>query len=307
MCESIGHDIVPNGTIYLGESVTLYITVPNMKRPVVWKSLNYKYECDRTCADGVDYKVTQTGNISTLWIRNVSWKFSTWIFYDDNLHYAQINLDINVKPKIEIKQTSCEYKVMALCSLPPTHIECLYDKKHLKFTDTVKSNCSDGKTISNVGTLKFSKFSGNVNCSFTLAKIFSEYRMLQIECEGPDPWICPTTIVLLCVSVLFIIMTIAVIIWCQKNGNGEDSVPRICLTAIVLLSVSVLLFILMIIVIIFKCIKGKESLSGSQTPAIVLLVTVLISLIIAGFCLLKNIIHLKIQKTGNEKKRLIRK
>ncbi|CAI9742548.1 Hypothetical predicted protein [Octopus vulgaris] len=302
--ESVGHKIVPNGTIYLGESTTLYITIPNIKRPVVWQSLNYKYECDRTCADGDDYKVTLVGNTSSLWIRNVSWKFSTWVFSDDNLQFAKIDLDINVKPEIEIKHTNCEYTVKALCSLPVTHIECRYGKEHLNFVDTVTSNCPDGQTLSNVDKLRFSKLSGNVTCTFTLDKIFREDRTLQVECDS-TPWICSITFVLVCVAVLFVMITIAVIIWCIKIRNGEDSALRSCIPAIGLLSVSILLFIVMIVVVIMKCLTGKESLFSSRIPAIVLLVSLFLSLIMAGYCLFKKIRYLKLQNDGNEKEILI--
>ncbi|XP_036369924.1 uncharacterized protein LOC115225115 isoform X4 [Octopus sinensis] len=88
------YKITQSGIAVLNGCLTLSITIPNMKRPVVWKCDNYKYECDRTCADGPDYKVTQDGNTSTLWIKKVTKECSTWKFDDDNLNAADIDLKI---------------------------------------------------------------------------------------------------------------------------------------------------------------------------------------------------------------------
>ncbi|XP_036370213.1 uncharacterized protein LOC115225458 [Octopus sinensis] len=86
--------ITQSGPAVLHRNVTLSIRIPNMKRPAVWKCHNYKYECDRTCADGPDYKVTQKEDTSTLWIRNITEKCSTWKFEDDNLNGGRIHLEI---------------------------------------------------------------------------------------------------------------------------------------------------------------------------------------------------------------------
>ncbi|XP_036369958.1 uncharacterized protein LOC115225116 isoform X8 [Octopus sinensis] len=94
------YKITQSGIAVLNRNLTLSITIPNMKRPVVWKCQNYKYECDKTCADGPDYKVTQDGDTSKLWIKKVTEKCSTWKFDDDNLNIGRIDLEIkNPKPK----------------------------------------------------------------------------------------------------------------------------------------------------------------------------------------------------------------
>ncbi|XP_052833958.1 uncharacterized protein LOC106883299 isoform X2 [Octopus bimaculoides] len=89
------YKITQSGNVVLNGNVTLMITIPNMRRPVVWRCHNYKYECDRTCANGTNYKVTQSGNHSTLWIRNVTKECLTWRFDDDNLQGGTIHLKIN--------------------------------------------------------------------------------------------------------------------------------------------------------------------------------------------------------------------
>ncbi|CAI9743612.1 XP_036369921.1uncharacterized protein LOC115225115 isoform X2 [Octopus vulgaris] len=94
------YNITQSGPAVLNRNLTLSITIPDMKRPVVWKCQNYKYECDRTCADGRDYKVTHLGDTSTLWIKKVTEKCSTWRFDDYNLKAADIYLEIkNPKPE----------------------------------------------------------------------------------------------------------------------------------------------------------------------------------------------------------------
>ncbi|CAI9744057.1 Hypothetical predicted protein [Octopus vulgaris] len=84
-----------NKNVVLGGSATLSIYIPNMKRPVVWKCENYKYECDRTCANGTEYKVTHNGNYSVLWIRKVTKECLTWMFVDDNINFGIIHLKID--------------------------------------------------------------------------------------------------------------------------------------------------------------------------------------------------------------------
>ncbi|CAI9743493.1 Hypothetical predicted protein [Octopus vulgaris] len=81
-------------------NVTMTITLPNMKRPLFWKCDNYKYECDRTCADGPYYKVAHVGNTSTLFIKDVTKNCLTWEFDDDNQNAADIHLKIK-DPKTE--------------------------------------------------------------------------------------------------------------------------------------------------------------------------------------------------------------
>ncbi|CAI9743624.1 Hypothetical predicted protein [Octopus vulgaris] len=95
------YNITQSGPAVLNRNLTLSITIPDMKRPVVWKCHNYKYECDRTCANGTDYKVIHSGDTSKLWIRKVTNKCSTWKFEDDNLNIGRIDLEIkNPKPEL---------------------------------------------------------------------------------------------------------------------------------------------------------------------------------------------------------------
>ncbi|XP_029634894.1 uncharacterized protein LOC115210431 isoform X1 [Octopus sinensis] len=173
------HDVVPNGTIWLGESIKLVIFIPNMKRPIVWWVNNERYECDSTCMDSSYYKVTQYNDTSTLWIANVTWENSKWFVEDDNLEFGKIDLDINVRPKIETKSTSTEHIVMAKCSHPRTTIRCYYGQKPLLFTRESLSKCPDGRTFSNIGILSYPGLCGNVTCWFTIGKIFVEDRLLK--------------------------------------------------------------------------------------------------------------------------------
>ncbi|XP_052824318.1 uncharacterized protein LOC106876058 isoform X2 [Octopus bimaculoides] len=155
-----------------------------MKRPVVWQSKNYKYECDRTCANG-DHIVTQDGNVSTLTIKNISWEFSKWSFMDDNIRGALLEMDIKVKPTIQImNETDCIYNVTAQCSLPVTHIECFIGKDLQKFSSNKTENCLDGKTYTFSATLK--PHSGNLKCSFTMDNIFSTERTKEVKCNNPS-------------------------------------------------------------------------------------------------------------------------
>ncbi|CAI9743532.1 Hypothetical predicted protein [Octopus vulgaris] len=96
---NIDLNINDNGALCV--SATLLTEIPNMKRPVVWKYMNYKYECDRTCANGPEYRVTHKGNVSTLWIRNVTKERLDWKFEDDNLNYRKFDLKINSLTKAE--------------------------------------------------------------------------------------------------------------------------------------------------------------------------------------------------------------
>ncbi|CAI9743580.1 Hypothetical predicted protein [Octopus vulgaris] len=89
------YEITQNNNGTLNVSVTLLIEIPNIKRPTVWKFNNYKYECDTTCANSPEYKVTQDGDISTFWIRNVIKERLTWKFEDDNLESSQFDLKIH--------------------------------------------------------------------------------------------------------------------------------------------------------------------------------------------------------------------
>ncbi|CAI9721815.1 Hypothetical predicted protein [Octopus vulgaris] len=176
-CEA--HEVVPDGTIWLGESITLFISIPNMTRPIVWSVNNHRYECDRTCVDNCYYKVTQYNDTSTLWIANVTWENSKWRVEDKNPEFGEIDLDINVRPKIEIKNIGTEHIVMAKCSYPRTRIKCYYGQKPLPFTRESLSKCPDGRTFSSIGILSYPGLCGNVTCRFTIGKIFEEDRLLK--------------------------------------------------------------------------------------------------------------------------------
>ncbi|XP_029654121.1 uncharacterized protein LOC115227428 isoform X1 [Octopus sinensis] len=96
------YEIIQNDNGALSVSATLLIKIPNMLRPTVWKFNNYKYECDRTCANSPEYRVTQDGDISTFWIRNVTKERLTWKFEDDNLESSKFDLKIHSSTRTEI-------------------------------------------------------------------------------------------------------------------------------------------------------------------------------------------------------------
>ncbi|XP_014790131.1 uncharacterized protein LOC106883582 [Octopus bimaculoides] len=89
------YEIIQSENIKLNGEATLNITVPNMRRPVVWRCNNYKYECDRTCANGTNYKVMQSGNTSTLSITKVTEDCLTWMFADYNINFGTTDLKIS--------------------------------------------------------------------------------------------------------------------------------------------------------------------------------------------------------------------
>ncbi|XP_052833903.1 uncharacterized protein LOC128251236 [Octopus bimaculoides] len=89
------HKIIQSENGTLDVSAILLTEIPNMKRPVIWRYQNYKYECDLTCANSPEYIVTHNGSISTLWIRSVTKERLSWTFCDDNLNYRKFDLKIN--------------------------------------------------------------------------------------------------------------------------------------------------------------------------------------------------------------------
>ncbi|XP_029652234.1 uncharacterized protein LOC115225414 [Octopus sinensis] len=89
------YKIIQSENVVLNESATLQIVVPNMRRPVFWRCNNHRYECDGTCPYSSDFKVTQSGNASTLWIRKVTKDFLSWTFCDYNINIGKIDLNIN--------------------------------------------------------------------------------------------------------------------------------------------------------------------------------------------------------------------
>ncbi|XP_036367318.1 uncharacterized protein LOC115232395 isoform X2 [Octopus sinensis] len=129
--------------------------------------------------DSSYYKVTQYNDTSTLWIANVTWENSKWFVEDDNLEFGKIDLDINVRPKIETKSTSTEHIVMAKCSHPRTTIRCYYGQERLSFTHESVSKCPDGRTFSTIGILRYPRLCGDLTCWFTIGKIFMEDRLLK--------------------------------------------------------------------------------------------------------------------------------
>ncbi|CAI9744052.1 XP_036355964.1uncharacterized protein LOC115231405 [Octopus vulgaris] len=86
----------------LGGSATLSIEIENMKRPAVWYCGNKRYECDRSCANGTEFQVSQSGNKSSLWMRRITNKCLTWKFLDDNVEGGIFHLKINNSTRIEI-------------------------------------------------------------------------------------------------------------------------------------------------------------------------------------------------------------
>ncbi|CAI9744053.1 XP_036355964.1uncharacterized protein LOC115231405 [Octopus vulgaris] len=73
-----------------------------MKRPAVWYCGNKRYECDRSCANGTEFQVSQSGNKSSLWMRRITNKCLTWKFLDDNVEGGIFHLKINNSTRIEI-------------------------------------------------------------------------------------------------------------------------------------------------------------------------------------------------------------
>ncbi|XP_052834141.1 uncharacterized protein LOC106877375 isoform X2 [Octopus bimaculoides] len=254
-----------------------------MKRPIFWQSENFTLDCNTTCTKSNDYRVSQEHDHSYLWIRNVSWEFSNWFFYEGNHKFGHISLDINVKPKIAIKSTSTGYKLMAVCSLPTTVIECYQGKKPLTFTEASQSNCSDGRTFSNIGTLSFSEFCGNVSCQFSTGNIFREYRMWHFESEHSSARNLTTEVVLRFVFFVLLFATgIPVSIGCQmrkeKSLKCEDSLLSICTANTFFWVLTILLFIAWIIVSFsliiignqLETLKVEDRLKGTSTTAIVI-------------------------------------
>uniref|UniRef100_A0A0L8I036 Uncharacterized protein n=1 Tax=Octopus bimaculoides TaxID=37653 RepID=A0A0L8I036_OCTBM len=95
------YEISQNEYGVLSVSGYLRIEIPNMKRPVIWRYQNYKYECDLTCANSTEYRVTQSRNVSTFWIRNVTNERLDWTFCDDNLNYGKFDLKMHSLTKAE--------------------------------------------------------------------------------------------------------------------------------------------------------------------------------------------------------------
>ncbi|XP_014788203.2 uncharacterized protein LOC106882146 isoform X2 [Octopus bimaculoides] len=96
------YEIIQNDNGTLDVTATLQIEIPNMKRPTIWKYNNYKYECDRTCANSPEYRVTQSGNVSTFRIQSVTKERLSWKFEDYNLNYGKFDLKIHSLTRTEI-------------------------------------------------------------------------------------------------------------------------------------------------------------------------------------------------------------
>ncbi|XP_029652183.1 uncharacterized protein LOC115225372 [Octopus sinensis] len=78
-----------------GGRVILYTNFTNMQRPVVWQCQDYKFECDRTCTNGDEFKVVQNNNYSVLWMKKVTEECLTWKFVDANGKGGTIHLKIS--------------------------------------------------------------------------------------------------------------------------------------------------------------------------------------------------------------------
>ncbi|XP_014786929.1 uncharacterized protein LOC106881157 isoform X2 [Octopus bimaculoides] len=89
------YEIIQSENVVLGRDVTLSINIPNMMRPLGWKCKTAKYECDLTCAEDKNIKVTHNGNMSTIFIRNVTKQCLTWDFEDNNVNGGRIHLERN--------------------------------------------------------------------------------------------------------------------------------------------------------------------------------------------------------------------
>ncbi|XP_029649930.1 uncharacterized protein LOC115223473 isoform X2 [Octopus sinensis] len=86
------YKIFQNEPVELGQSVLLSTEeIPNLRTPFHWSCANRRYECDKTCLDHEDFKVTNGGNSSTFWIRSVRKECLKWKF--------------NVEPQILMPET----------------------------------------------------------------------------------------------------------------------------------------------------------------------------------------------------------
>ncbi|CAI9739300.1 Hypothetical predicted protein [Octopus vulgaris] len=75
------YKIFQNEPVELGQSVLLSTEeIPNLRTPFHWSCGNRRYECDKTCLDHKDFKVTNRGNSSTFWIRSVTKECLKWKF-----------------------------------------------------------------------------------------------------------------------------------------------------------------------------------------------------------------------------------
>ncbi|XP_052834142.1 uncharacterized protein LOC106877375 isoform X3 [Octopus bimaculoides] len=195
---------------------------------------------------------------------------------------------------------------MAVCSLPTTVIECYQGKKPLTFTEASQSNCSDGRTFSNIGTLSFSEFCGNVSCQFSTGNIFREYRMWHFESEEFSTRIVSAEYILLLASCALFIEAIIVCYFLfkkfmrkmriLKRRNGEHSSARNLTTEVVLRFVFfVLLFATGIPVSIgcqmrkeksLKCEDSLLSICTANTFFWVLTILLFIAWIIVSFSLI---------------------
>ncbi|XP_014775695.1 uncharacterized protein LOC106873011 [Octopus bimaculoides] len=152
---------------------------------------------------------------------------------------------------------------MANCSLPFTTINCYQGKKLLKFTNVSQSNCSDGRTFSNIRTLRYSDFSGSVVCWFTIGKIFMEYRLLHFESENSFRRHLTDEPLRLIASITFFTALIAVGYFLfgklrsrmkiLTRGNGKDSTHRNFTTEILLRGLYFALIIATIFPLVIPC------------------------------------------------------
>ncbi|GAB1602345.1 uncharacterized protein LOC115211991 isoform X1 [Argonauta hians] len=177
-------NITQSGIPWLGENLTLTTEIFEINgTQLYWENEAAIYECDRTCYDTNNFKVTRYFNYSTLWIRSVKWTNSRWYFRNKD-NRGLVKLDIKAKPKIEMNKTkNCEYEIEAQCSLPKTEIKCFQENVNLQINENTR-NCSDGKTFTtNVQTNVTDSMNRNLTCVFNTGNIFTTSKTIEIECN----------------------------------------------------------------------------------------------------------------------------
>ncbi|GAB1602944.1 uncharacterized protein LOC115211991 isoform X1 [Argonauta hians] len=215
--------ILQSGTAWLGESLTLTARKQSSvsSKSVRWMSSGSTFECDRSCFNTPDVKVTRNNNGSTLWLRNVSWQLSQWRYRDDS-NYGKINLEIKVKPNIFMYQNkTCELNVEARCSLPETEIECFQGQNHVQFTENSTRICSDNLSTSTRLTFNVQK-SGDLTCKFTIPQLFETNETEQIQCEPPGDGGLPSYAIFIIVIVASIIIIIVIFILIKKKQKNRS-------------------------------------------------------------------------------------
>ncbi|CAI9743319.1 Hypothetical predicted protein [Octopus vulgaris] len=105
-CERV-YKIIQKGSFVLGGNMTLQTEeIPNMQRIITWKNVNESFQCDRTCYKSGRVEVQQSGNTSTILIKNISQADVDWTFHDKKYRYARVSF------KEEGWQCKKEYKIV---------------------------------------------------------------------------------------------------------------------------------------------------------------------------------------------------